>query len=87
MMLDFKNLHSMPSLLPGDVSSGQAFILRGDLQPMAEKKLQNFEEYRRLYPEFTHVFIGDNGQADVKAAEEMCSSFDSPVECGIVDCM
>lgn len=82
MMLDINNLHSMPCLLPGDVSSGQAFILRGDLNPMAAKKLNNFKEYQTLYPEFAHVFIGDNGQADVKAAEDMCQ-LSSAVECGM----
>jgi hypothetical protein len=34
-------------------------------------RLQNFTEYLSLYPEFSYVFIGDNGQADVRAAELM----------------
>lgn len=36
---------------------------------MAKKKFTNFAEYYQLYPEFSHIFIGDNGQADVRAAD------------------
>lgn len=74
-LVNAKTLHAMPTLLPGDVESGQAFMLRGDFEPMAKKKLRNFMEYASVYPEFTHVFIGDNGQADVKAAEYMVDAF------------
>lgn len=61
-LVNAKTLHAMPTLLPGDVESGQAFMLRGDFEPMAQKKLRNFKEYSSIYPEFTHVFIGDNGK-------------------------
>jgi len=70
-----QSLHCMPSLLPGDLESGQAFMMKADFGPMALKKFKNFVEYHSLYPEFTHVFIGDNGQADVKAAELMVERF------------
>jgi hypothetical protein len=70
-----QGLHCMPSLLPGDLESGQAFMMSGDFRPMAVKKMRNFSEYYSIYPEFSHVFIGDNGQADVKAAELMVDKF------------
>mmetsp|Transcript_42569 Transcript_42569/g.68548 ORF Transcript_42569/g.68548 Transcript_42569/m.68548 type:complete len:1271 (+) Transcript_42569:434-4246(+) len=73
------NLHSMPSLLPGDLESGQKFMMKGDFLPMAEKKFRNFAQYYSIYPEFVHVFIGDNGQADVKAAEFMIEKFGTDV--------
>ncbi len=37
-------------------------MFAGDYRPMALKKLQNFKEYAALYPEYSFVFIGDNGQ-------------------------
>lgn len=36
---------------------------------------QNFAEYASIYPEFKHVFVGDNGQGDVRAAEMMAEKF------------
>jgi len=38
---------------------------------IAEKKLENFLEYRRLYPEYGFVFIGDSGQGDVHFGQRM----------------
>jgi phosphatidate phosphatase APP1 len=35
------------------------------------KKFQNFQEYVTLYPEYSFVFIGDNGQGDLDAAKLM----------------
>ena len=66
---DGGGMHSMPTLLSGDFNSGQAFMLQGNLEPMAKRKVKNFTEYYSLYPEFKHVFVCDNGQADVRAAE------------------
>mmetsp|Transcript_27988 Transcript_27988/g.68027 ORF Transcript_27988/g.68027 Transcript_27988/m.68027 type:complete len:1049 (-) Transcript_27988:159-3305(-) len=64
------HLHTTPTLLAGELfSSFQMF--RGDFEPMAQKKLQNFAEYSSLYGEYTFVFIGDNGQGDVRVAEMM----------------
>eukprot|EP00931_Biecheleriopsis_adriatica_P077285 TRINITY_DN50878_c0_g1_i1.p1 TRINITY_DN50878_c0_g1~~TRINITY_DN50878_c0_g1_i1.p1 ORF type:complete len:498 (-),score=94.42 TRINITY_DN50878_c0_g1_i1:38-1531(-) len=42
-------------------------------QALGEKKVQRFEEYWRLFPELAgrFVFIGDDGQADLTAAERM----------------
>jgi hypothetical protein len=79
-MIRGQNLHSMPTLLPGDLESGQAYMLRGDFEPMAQKKLKNIVEYHSIYPEFSHIFIGDNGQADVRAAELMIERFGDDLE-------
>ena len=70
----------MPSLLPGDLESGQAYMLRGDFEPMAQKKLKNMLEYHSVYPEFSHVFVCDNGQADVRAAELMKERLGTSIE-------
>ena len=48
---------------------------QGDLEPMAQKKVENFSEYYQLYPEFTHIFVGDNGQGDVRAAELIAEAY------------
>ena len=42
---------------------------------MAQKKVENFSEYYQLYPEFTHIFVGDNGQGDVRAAELIAEAY------------
>jgi hypothetical protein len=39
------------------------------MDPLAVKKFENFKEYLSLYPEFKCIFIGDNGQGDVRVAE------------------
>lgn len=38
---------------------------------IAAKKLDNFERYRRLYPEYGFVFVGDSGQGDILFGEQM----------------
>ena len=38
------------------------------MEPLAQKKAQNFLEFQALYPEFDFVFVGDNGQGDARAA-------------------
>jgi hypothetical protein len=63
-------LHGSPTLLPGDVDSGVRFVA-GYFEPMAQRKFFNFERFRRIFPEFRFVFVGDNGQGDVRAAELM----------------
>uniref|UniRef100_A0A7S3PK64 Phosphatidate phosphatase APP1 catalytic domain-containing protein n=1 Tax=Aplanochytrium stocchinoi TaxID=215587 RepID=A0A7S3PK64_9STRA len=42
--------------------------------PVAETKVDRFEKYSRLYPEYGFVFFGDNGQGDLYSAERMCVS-------------
>lgn len=68
-------MHTLPTMLAGNLRSGRAFMWQGDLEPMAQKKFENFCEYYQLYPEFTHVFVGDNGQGDVRAAELIIEKF------------
>ena len=41
------------------------------MKPIAGKKYQNLQEFTSIYPEFSFIFIGDNGQGDVRAAEMM----------------
>ena len=38
---------------------------------IAEKKVSNFDVYRRLFPEYTTVFTGDSGQGDAIAGAAM----------------
>ncbi|OQR96871.1 hypothetical protein ACHHYP_13156 [Achlya hypogyna] len=65
---DHYGMHTLPSMLAGSMTSGYDFMVKGDLEPMAQKKFDNFCEYYSIYPEYKHVFIGDNGQGDVRAA-------------------
>ncbi len=71
---DKYGMHTTPSLLPGSVETGATFVIMNDMEPLARKKYMNFEEYASLYPEFRMVFMGDNGQGDVRAAELMLES-------------
>ncbi len=74
-----EGLHTSPTLLAGELfSSFQMF--RGDFLPMANQKFKNFCEYSKLYPEYSFVFIGDNGQGDVQAAEMMIKHAKGRVE-------
>lgn len=70
-----KGLHTIPSLLPGDLASGSSYLVRNDFGPLAKKKFENFRQYASIYPEYQHVFVCDNGQGDVKAGEMMFDSF------------
>lgn len=47
---------------------------------MANKKILNFEQYVKLYPEYTFVFIGDNGQADVSVGEYMLTNMNERMD-------
>jgi hypothetical protein len=38
---------------------------------IAEKKIRNLDEYRRLWPEYGMVFFGDSGQGDAALAEHL----------------
>jgi hypothetical protein len=70
-----KGLHTTPSLLAGDISSGSQYVMTNDFEPLAQKKFDNFRRYVSLYPEYKHVFVCDNGQGDVRAAEIMFDNF------------
>ncbi|KDO35265.1 hypothetical protein SPRG_00111 [Saprolegnia parasitica CBS 223.65] len=72
---DHYGMHTLPSMLAGSMTSGYDFMVKGDLEPMAQKKFENFCEYYSIYPEYKHVFIGDNGQGDVRAAQLIAEKF------------
>lgn len=44
-------------------------MVQGNMEPLAAKKFENFKEYAAIYPEYTCVFVGDNGQGDVRCGE------------------
>lgn len=73
-------MHTVPSLLAGDMASGREYIVTNDMEPLALKKFENFKQYVSVYPEYQHVFICDNGQGDVRAGELMFDSFPKHVE-------
>eukprot|EP00980_Cylindrotheca_fusiformis_P009696 scaffold2142_cov190-Cylindrotheca_fusiformis.AAC.5 len=77
-----KGMHTVPSLLPGDLASGSQYMLTSDFEPLARKKFDNFKRYVSIYPEYQHIFVCDNGQGDVKASEMMFDNF--PYEVGAV---
>eukprot|EP00598_Pedospumella_elongata_P009918 CAMPEP_0185006840 /NCGR_PEP_ID=MMETSP1098-20130426/85668_1 /TAXON_ID=89044 /ORGANISM="Spumella elongata, Strain CCAP 955/1" /LENGTH=856 /DNA_ID=CAMNT_0027535075 /DNA_START=328 /DNA_END=2895 /DNA_ORIENTATION=+ len=64
-----RGLYTSPSLLAGSLDTGGQFMVKGDSEPLAQKKFENFREYLTLYPEYSCIFIGDNGQGDVRTAE------------------
>jgi len=64
-----RGLYTTPSLLAGSLETGAQYVISEKFEPLATKKLQNFEEYVHLYPEFTCIWIGDNGQGDVRTTE------------------
>lgn len=68
-------LHTIPSLLAGDITSGREFMMTNDFGPLALKKFDNFKRFVSIYPEYRHVFICDNGQGDVRAGEMMFDQF------------
>ncbi|GKY93983.1 hypothetical protein MPSEU_000365100 [Mayamaea pseudoterrestris] len=70
-----QGLHTMPSLLAGDLTSGSQFLYQNDFEPLAKKKFDNFRRYVSIYPEYQHVFVCDNGQGDVRAGELMWDAF------------
>ncbi|WP_437529611.1 phosphatase domain-containing protein [Sorangium sp. So ce726] len=56
--------------LTATVLAGSFTRLIGN-RTIAEKKLENFLEYRRLYPEYDFVFVGDSGQGDIHFGQGM----------------
>ena len=75
-----RGMHTNPSLLCGDVKSGSEYMMMNDMEPLAVKKFTNFAEYVAIYPEFSHVFVGDNGQGDVRGGELMHERFPDKLE-------
>ena len=74
-------LHCVPTLLAGSLDSGWRMVFRGDYYALAVTKYENFVQFASLYPEFTFVFIGDNGQGDVMAAAMMAAKLGARLEC------
>eukprot|EP00934_Nitzschia_sp_Nitz4_P007620 Nitzschia sp. Nitz4//scaffold102_size76354//28389//32188//NITZ4_005631-RA/size76354-snap-gene-0.136-mRNA-1//-1//CDS//3329532246//7610//frame0 len=70
-----KGMHTVPSMLPGDITSGSQYMVTNDFEPLAKKKFLNFKQYVSIYPEYRHVFVCDNGQGDVRAGELMFDNF------------
>jgi len=77
---DEGKIHCMPTMLCGSLDSGLKFMWKDELEPMAQKKFSNFAEYVQLYPEYTFVFVGDNGQGDLRAALLMLEDYCELVE-------
>jgi hypothetical protein len=76
-------LHATPTLLPGSLDAGLIMFV-GDYGPMAAKKHENFHQFARLYPEYSFVFLGDNGQGDVIAGDSMKSELGARLELVLV---
>ena len=70
-----RGMHTTPSLLAGDLESGKKYITTNDFEPLALKKFDNFKRYVSIFPEYQHIFVCDNGQGDVNAAEMMHDNF------------
>jgi Phosphatidate phosphatase APP1, catalytic domain len=83
MLMRTRNLHAMPTLLAGSLHSGLE-MFRGDFGPMARKKYTNFAEFAQIYPECNFVWMCDNGQGDVMAAELMHEHVGSRLEVAYV---
>mmetsp|Transcript_57313 Transcript_57313/g.185653 ORF Transcript_57313/g.185653 Transcript_57313/m.185653 type:complete len:624 (+) Transcript_57313:465-2336(+) len=68
-------MHTMPTLLPGELSNGiRAFLTakcRGTRawQAVGQAKCRSMMNFRSLYSEYDFIFCGDDGQGDLLAAE------------------
>ncbi|MGE0492037.1 MAG: phosphatase domain-containing protein [Vulcanimicrobiota bacterium] len=61
--------------LPEPIVLGGSLAALRSHQSMAAKKLQNFNQYQALYPEFDFLFVGDSGQGDVLLAQALHANF------------
>jgi hypothetical protein len=65
------------SLNTHGIDTSSSTVLFGSLSKilsksaMASKKLESYTLYRRLYPEFSWVFLGDSGQGDIELAQNI----------------
>lgn len=63
----------------------QATVLAGDIghlignSAIADKKFENFQQYRQLYPEYGSVLVGDSGQGDVMLGQRVLATKDPGV--------
>lgn len=63
---------------PATVLSGDFAHLVGN-GAIADKKFENFEEFLKLYPEYSFVFIGDSGQGDAEFGERILDELSEAV--------
>jgi len=79
-LLAQERIHTFPTLLPGQLSTGLKAMLRHCAhrrhktlawRNVGELKYQTFLNYLRLYQEYDFVFCGDDGQGDLLAAQYM----------------
>lgn len=75
-----KGMHTVPSLLAGDLASGTNFMVTNDFEHLALKKFDNFKRYVSIFPEYKHVFVADNGQGDVRAGDMMFDQYPYELE-------
>lgn len=68
-------LLSLDQELPAKPSVRRHFRNYGD------KKYQRFHQMRSIFPEFTFIFIGDNGQGDLLAAIQMLATDINCIAC------
>lgn len=66
---EMEGLNARPTLLSGSIAAGTSFIMNDNIEALSQVKYQSYKEYISLYPEYKSIFIGDNGQGDVLAAE------------------
>ena len=76
------DLHCAPTMLAGSLGTGSSMFW-GDYGPMGRQKFQNFNEFAKLWPESSFLFIGDNGQADVRSLSR-CLRFISFLFSGVL---
>jgi len=55
--------------------------VRSHFRNYGDKKYQRFQQMRNIFPEFTFIFIGDNGQGDLLAAIQMLASDINCIAC------
>ena len=89
-----KGLYCTPTMLAGQANmetmasmqmAGGKLIL-GKFGAIRDKKFQNYSEYIALWPEYSAIFVGDNGQGDVMvAAEAIAKGF--PVKAAFIHCI
>lgn len=51
-----------------------------DNESMARKKMENFQEYLKIYPEYSYAFAGDSGQGDPILAERLVAGYPNQVK-------
>lgn len=89
-LLEAGSLHSFPTLLPGrfrsSVPAGLFVFCAGSAawRGVGEEKFLTYTKYRELYQEYDFAFLGDDGQGDLMAGQQMiqhdeeCRNSDGP---------